>query len=619
MVTKSNETNRDQFFLSFSNGDSNYKKVFQNTHFGFLLANRDFKIEWANPAFCKFTGYLLKEILLLTFRDLTHPEQIARDAFNLNLMIKGELPVYSTEKRYITKKGRIIWGLITVLPVLKSSGELVQFLVMVEDITARKKAEQEIIEWKNRYDQISKISGQAVYEIDTLTGNIKWGGKTQEVLGYSSKEINSITRWIEKISPSDRDKVSLLLERARKKAGIYECRYRFFHKTGRVIHIEGKWFCTGGDENQIVSMIGMMRDITEIISTQRELAENEERYKKLFDFSPSGIMLTDKKGNILDLNDVSCHILGYDKNDLTGRHISTFSPVSTREAIKKHLDNIQAGDAREREVVYIRKDGLPLNINLRETVIQLTGGELGILVILNDITSRKKAEQILRDSKEQLQRYAHHLQTIREEERARISRELHDHLGQYLSAIKMDAAGLINILNKNEDGQKLDLAFNQARQMLEVIDEIIPAVRKIASDLHPRVLDELGLIPGIEWLVEEFNKRNVTKCRLISSIHQINVGPAHAIAIFRIIQEALTNVIRHAKATKAVVLISENKKAIVVSIGDNGCGIKASELSSIKSLGLIGMYERALLLGGELNFRKNGKKGTRVILFVPKH
>jgi signal transduction histidine kinase len=244
---------------------------------------------------------------------------------------------------------------------------------------------------------------------------------------------------------------------------------------------------------------------------------------------------------------------------------------------------------------------------------------MGILAITNDITARKQAEQSLHDSREQLQRYAHHLQTIREEERSRISRELHDHLGQYLSAIKIDTSGIINKLNRATDKAQSDPILIPAKELMEVIEEIIPAVRKIASDLHPRVLDELGLIPGIEWLVEEFIKRSGIQCKLVSSVEQINIGPAHAIAVFRIVQEALTNIMRHSKATKSVVRITDGKKIIMVSIEDNGTGIRTTVLSSMKSLGLIGMHERAILLGGKLSFGRNRNGGTKVVLKVPRH
>ncbi|HTX88629.1 MAG TPA: PAS domain S-box protein [Bacteroidales bacterium] len=606
-------------FIPVSNGANNFRELFREARLGFLLTNRDFRIVWANPAFTSFLGYSPEEVLNLTFKDLTHPDQIENDLKNLKRIIAKEIPAYHTEKRYIKKTGEIIWGSVTVLPILGKSEEMVHFLVMVEDISDRKLIEQEIMEWKKRYDLVSRTSGQAVYDYDIPSGIIKWGGNTQEVLGYTSRELGNIDNWENLIHPEDRKNALEELEEARRRIGVYDCNYRFLHKEGHYVFIRDKGIFIGSNGKGAISMVGMMQDITDLVLAERELVEKERRYRTLFDVSPSGIMLEDLKGNILDVNEAACRFLGYKKTELLGKHVSMLLPDQSKDEIKKHIRMIRTGKAYEHEVVNIRKDGIQLNILLRETLIQLPDGKIGILAITNDITARKKAEQSLHDSREQLQRYAHHLQTIREEERSRISRELHDHLGQYLSAIKMDTSGIIHKQSLAAANPQSDPVLIQAKELMEVIEELIPAVRKIASDLHPRVLDELGLIPGIEWLVEEFIKRSGIPCTLISSVDQINLGPAHAIAVFRIVQEALTNILRHANATRAAIRISGNSKSITVIIEDNGTGIKTPLVSSMKSLGLIGMHERALLLGGELHFRKNGKKGTRVILTIPKY
>jgi PAS domain S-box-containing protein len=599
--------------------EQNFKGFFEEARFGVVLTAADFPIIWANPAFCAMVGYPLQELLHKTFKDITHPEQIPLDMENLQKLLTGEIPVYNTEKRYIRKDGRIVWGSVTVLPVQNASGELIHFMVMVEDITARKNAEREIAEWKKRYERVTATSGQAVYYYEIQSGLIEWGGNTLEVLGYTSVEIGHIDRWEKCIHPDDRKNSVVELDRAMKEMGVYDYKYRFLHKSGRYLHIHDKGIFIGNGDGIAVSMVGMMQDITDLVNAERELIEKEERYRKLFDVSPSGIMLNDLNGYILDVNDAVCRIMGYKKQELIGKHVGMLVPVSARKEIKKHIREILKGKTFEHEVINIRKDGVLLDIILRETLIQLSDGRTGILAITNNITERKKAERSLQESREQLQRYAHHLQTIREEERSRISRELHDHLGQYLSAIKMDASGIIHKLDRCPDKTVSGPILNQANEMMTVIEEIIPAVRKIASDLHPRVLDELGLIPGIEWLVDEFIKRSRIQCKLVPQVDHMDIGPAHTIAVFRIVQEALTNVMRHSKATQVTVRITATRKAFVFSVEDNGCGIRETVLSSMKSLGILGMKERALLLGGDLSFRKNGKNGTKVVLRIPRY
>jgi signal transduction histidine kinase len=224
----------------------------------------------------------------------------------------------------------------------------------------------------------------------------------------------------------------------------------------------------------------------------------------------------------------------------------------------------------------------------------------------------RNAQRRLSRSREQLRTLAARLQSIREEERSRIAREVHDVLGQALTGIKMDATW---ILAKLPDDQTKLVA--RAKSMSTLIDSMVQMVRRIATDLRPGILDNLGLVAAIEWQASEFQTRTGIACQVISNLRDASLASDSATAIFRIFQETLTNVARHAQATAITVSIGEQQDRVVLQVVDNGRGIDLAEVTQSKSVGLLGMRERAAILGGDLVISGAPGQGTTVVLSVP--
>jgi signal transduction histidine kinase len=229
-----------------------------------------------------------------------------------------------------------------------------------------------------------------------------------------------------------------------------------------------------------------------------------------------------------------------------------------------------------------------------------------------EIAERREAEQRVKQSRESLRALTARLQSVREEEQTRIAREIHDELGQALTGLKMDLAWLSQHLSPTAK----ELAQKTAA-MSGLIDNTIHAVRRIASGLRPEVLDEAGLGTAIEWQVREFQKRTGIRCRITLPEEEPELERDQATAVFRILQEVLTNVARHAHATRVDVVMTLDARELQLEVQDNGRGIGESERRSSKSLGLLGMRERALLIGGEIDIAGLKGAGTRVMLSVP--
>jgi signal transduction histidine kinase len=225
---------------------------------------------------------------------------------------------------------------------------------------------------------------------------------------------------------------------------------------------------------------------------------------------------------------------------------------------------------------------------------------------------RKRTEEQLRRSHHQLRALSVYLQYVREEERIRIAREVHDELGQSLTGLKLELTWLAHHLPA-----KLKPLHAKTRSMAERIDETIQAVRRIATELRPGLLDTAGLLPALEWQANEFEKQTGIRCRVKAAIRETLWDQDLNTAFFRIFQETLTNIIRHARASEVRVCLLDTAGHLVLKVEDNGRGISENEIHNTTSIGLLGMRERAALLGGEVNWRGEPGKGTTVCVRIP--
>ncbi len=209
------------------------------------------------------------------------------------------------------------------------------------------------------------------------------------------------------------------------------------------------------------------------------------------------------------------------------------------------------------------------------------------------------------------------LEQIKEEERINLSRDLHDNLGQSLTALKMDTAWIERKIRELKI-ESVDAFIAKANSMSSLIDDIINNVRRISSELRPNTLDYFGLIPSLEWLVKDFQKRTEIESTFICEISEVPIDKNVATSAFRIFQEAFTNITRHAKATKVELRIDQTDDNFRIKLSDNGKGIEPARLLDTKSLGIIGMNERALQFGGQIIFSAHKPNGTTVTLLIPK-
>jgi PAS domain S-box-containing protein len=316
------------------------------------------------------------------------------------------------------------------------------------------------------------------------------------------------------------------------------------------------------------------------------------------------------EGYLLDANDAFISMLGYDSLDeLTGTY-KDYTPEKWHQYELQIIESqvLVKGSSDEYEKEYIHKDGSTFPISLKTWLIIQNDKPVGMWAIVRDISKQKNTEAELRQMLKQMELFNKHLQDAREEERAGIASAIHDELGQSMTALKLDLGWMLD----NLKGQSL--IRQKLEKMLMLAESTIKEVQRISAELRPGVLDNLGLVAAIEWHCSEFQQRSGIRCNL--NLNQLpEIEKEVELALFRIFQEALTNVIRHSKAGKVEVTLDCNPREILLYIADDGIGIKKDDLSSGKSFGLIGMRERVSYFNGKIEFINHS--GTTVKVSIP--
>lgn len=358
---------------------------------------------------------------------------------------------------------------------------------------------------------------------------------------------------------------------------------------------------------------------TEYIRAREDAVQEGEERLRLFvqAVTEYALYTLDESGVIVSWNAGAERIKRCRAEEALGQHVSVFYSPADRAAGKPARDLAAAAERGtvEEETWRVRGDGSSFRASTVMTAIRDRDGRVvGFGKVVRDITDRTQAADRIAASEAQLRALASRLRTAQEEERRRIAREIHDELGQQLTGLKMDAVWLRRRLGSRESGgiaERID-------GMTTLLDSTIHTVRRIATDLRPSILDDLGLLAAMEWQARRFQERSGIRVSIASS--STDVGPAgneRATALFRIFQEALTNIGRHSGARTVEVLFEVRDGSFTLEIQDDGRGISAAEAHGRGSLGLLGMKERASLLGGRFAIRGEPGQGTRVTVVLP--
>ena len=374
----------------------------------------------------------------------------------------------------------------------------------------------------------------------------------------------------------------------------------------------------------VVAMVTLYRQIRSRQAAQRGwesaqagLAASEARLRGILDSAMDAIITADGQEHVVLFNAAAEAMFGYRREEALGMPLASFVPERFRGVHSDHVRQFGASKAASRRmaesrvVTGLRRDGEEFPIDA--AISQLTEGDKTYYtVILRDVSARVRAMEELRKSKEELHELGAAAQEIRELEKSRFARELHDELGQSLTMLRMDAAWCKANLESDGAG-----AVAKLERMETLLKTTVAATRRIASDLRPLMLDDLGLVPALEWLVQNMSQRSGIPCDFTIDDPSLVLPPAHSTAVFRIVQEAMTNIVRHAGAAHAEVIVRQRDGTVHVTIRDDGVGFVTGDPRKPASFGLLGMRERATLLHGTAAIRSEPGAGTAIEIELP--
>jgi len=527
---------------------------------------------------------------------------------NINTIAKGVSQIL------IRKTGPVVLSLCLFI------GLAVFFLYRraSQEIYQRKSAQKALRQSEERYRSIYHNAPAMLHSINDKGRLISVSDHWLKALGYEREEVigKKLARFL---SPdSGRYLEETVLPEFFRSGFVNDIPYQFMKKDGTAIDALVSAIGERDEAGGVIRSLAVSIDVTERLKAEealkiakeklslyskdleRQVAKRTKEVADILRYTPAIVYLRDREGRYRLINSRYEELFNIKNVDIQGKTAYHIFPEETADQFRRNdMEVLEYGQPTQAEEQIPQKDGLHTYLAIKFPVYDETGAINGVCGISMDITAVKKAQ-------EQLRRFSTSIMESQENERTAIARELHDELGQSLTALRMDLVWMRERL-KNTDAKGSQRAHNMCR----LIDKTIDEVRSLSIRLRPGLLDTLGLVDALEWIANDFEKRTGTAC--IVEHHQVpRLNETLATAAYRIGQEALTNVARHARATHVELTIETRNGSLFLAVADNGSGFDTTILSETKALGVAGMRERAGLVGGELEVQSRPGKGTTV-------
>lgn len=508
--------------------------------------------------------------------------------------------VLSQVYRDIAPAVMIIYPVVTVALGMLFSNQL-----------TRKKLSFELEKSEAKYRNIVETAEEGICSFDKEGNCVFVNQKFVDLSGYSLTELYE-RPYGDMLNPQAREFIEEKIKNRQR--GIRESYdLQLINKSGRQIWVNVSANPIDDADGNYGGALAMYTDITDRVRLQEELRKREEYYRILYQQSPLPYQSLDAAGCFNDVNEVWLESLGYAKEEVIGKWFGKFLASEDQRRFKNRFQQfINMGEIHDVEFKMQRKDGDIIYISLDGRVGRNEHGAFDqAYCVWRDVTQIRDAQKALIESEEKLRALTNYLQTAIETDRAYLAREIHDEFGQLMTGLKMDLAWCIRNPSNHQ------MLQNRFESMNTLVDDAIKISRRLTSELRPGLLDDLGLIPAMEWYVGEYMHRSDIACHFKSPENEPVLESSLKTTVYRIFQEALTNIARHACASEAKISLSFDNDILKLEVQDNGRGITSKELDNNQSLGLLGIQERARQKGGYVEISGKSGCGTTVVACFP--
>ncbi len=482
------------------------------------------------------------------------------------------------------------------------------------NITDTIEASQKVEESENRYRYMVERNPAGIYQTTPDGKIISCNEAFAKILGYedAAKLLNHSAKEFY-FSNDDREEFVQLLFANKE---LNNAQIKLKHKNGSAVYCLENSMIKRDPVTGAELIEGVLLDITSRVKADELLKTSEKKFRDLLDSTPDAMIIADENGKIVMLNKQAISLFGYKKDEITGKPVQLIVPEGLGSATVIPGHKRPKGRGRNQAISILEisarnKEGqmFPAEISLSPLIT-----EEGLLLsaAIRDISSRKKAEKELEESYRAIRELTDHLQNIREEERAHIAREIHDELGQQLTVMMMDVSWI-----SRKIGAENTVVSKKLQELISLLDGMVKSVRRISTELRPSVLDDLGLLAAMEVHLKDFGKRSGIKTNQQFPATEPLMSDAVKNGLYRIFQESLTNVARHSRAKAVSVKLKASASHILLIINDDGVGFDEELAASKKTLGVLGMKERAAAMNGSYTITGKSGMGTTIEVEIP--
>ena len=582
--------------LALSESEEKYRTLVEQASDAIYIVDEKGDLVTVNPAACHLSGYTEKTLLGMNIMDFIFPEDLDTNPFRFDELRSGK--TVTIQRRFRISGNRELN--VECLANMLSDGRI---LVFARDITERLAAEKALRESEEKYRTLVEQASDGIYITDSEGRILSANSSTARLSQYSEAEMLQMTIY-DLVDPDDLAKQPFRFEELRQgKTVVSERRMR--QKSGKLLQIENttKMLSDG-------RILIFVRDISERIRAREELLREKKLSDSLINSLPGIFYLFDEAGHFIRWNKNFEFITGYTESEIAGMHPVHFFDEANRSIILDKMAEAFRTGQTEVELPITTKNGerIPYYLTGWRVIVENKPCLIGVGI---DISEKKKAEVLLRQSYDDIRRLASHLTRVREEERKRIGREIHDELGQQLTAIKMDMAWIEKRLGEDA------LIKSKIRNVITLLDSGNKSVRRILTELSPGVNDNNGLIESLERLNLQFESSSGIPVQFSADTDKLTLPQETANCIYRVYQESLTNIMKHASASEVTARLESTGGIIQVLIRDNGKGFDKQKGKKITSFGLLGMQERVLSFHGNFSVDAAPGKGTTITFSIP--
>jgi len=577
-----------------------------------------------NRVFCEFLGKTPEELRGQGYRTLYPPSMVVQ-VEKMDHQILAENGVFTQEELIETALGQRVM-LMTRGPLHDNAGRIIGIFGIARDFASHMRIEAGLQERSALRDTLASIVESVPGALHSLLIRPDGGGcipfstpMVDDLYGLSRQDLaRDWATLTARIHPEDIARLEKVLRDPQQGSRQFCEVFRYRHPVRGWRWIEG-WATPKQESDGSFLWHGFFMDVTDRVEGEEALRESEERYRLLFERSSDALLVLDPSDwGIVRANPAAVAMFqAADESHLVSRSFWDYSPPEQEGGLPSTVRAIELMNMALRFGSYVfdwhyrRLDGEVFPATVRTTRFDLLG-KPAVQCSIRDVTHRKRQEQELIRSRAKLRELTAHREKAREDERAYMAREIHDDLGQYLTALRMET-NLMGMLLTEQNGE----AVKRLASMKELIDHLIAETRRVIARLRPVALD-LGLVSAAEWLAADYRERMGVDCHLeVADAEELDLDDDQATTLFRILQECLTNVIRHARAKRVDIRVSVSGEVLCMEVYDDGQGFDPARVRAKKTFGLMGIRERVLIYGGSARIDSQIGEGTRLTINMP--